>query len=46
MKKTNLNDSVLRAAGKLVKLEAKRVDAGWPPACVGILHQPKRPTKK
>lgn len=46
MKKSSLNTGILKAAGKLVKLETKRVDAGWPPLCVGLLHQPKRPIKK
>ncbi len=46
MKKINFSENAWKAAGKLVKHEAKRADAGWPPACVGILHQPKRPTKK
>ena len=45
MKKTNLNTGILKAAGKLVKFETKRVDAKWP-LCVGLLHQPKRPIKK
>ena len=28
------------------KAEAARAKSGWPPACAGILHQPKRPAKK
>lgn len=37
---------LLNLAGKLAKAEAARAKSGWPPACAGILHQPKRPAKK
>lgn len=37
---------VLNLLGSVLKHEAKKVDMGWPPACMGILYQPKRPVKK
>lgn len=37
---------ILKMAGKLAKAEAKKTNAGWPPPCIGFLHQPKRPVKK
>lgn len=37
---------MLKLAGKVAKLEAAKTNAGWPPACAGILHQPKRPARK
>ncbi len=37
---------ILKVAGKIVRAEAKKVEAGWPPPCIGFLHQPKRPVKK
>ncbi len=47
MKKDNRKESqILKAAGKIVKMEAKRVNSDWPPICAGFLHQPKRPCKK
>lgn len=36
----------LKAVGKLVQNEAKKVQRKWPPDCMGFLHQPKRPAKK
>lgn len=47
MKKENKKNSrILKLAGKVVTMEAKRVNSDWPPICGGFLHQPKRPTKK
>lgn len=47
MKKDNRKEScIIKVAGKLVKMEAKHVDSGWPPICAGFLHQPKRPVKE
>ncbi len=45
MKKKDEN-RILNLAGKLVKAEGARAKSGWPPACAGLLHQPKRPVKK
>lgn len=36
---------VLNLAGKVAKAEAGRAKSGWPPACAGFVHQPKRPEK-
>lgn len=44
--KSKKENRLLNLAGKLAKAEAARAKSGWPPACAGILHQPKRPTKK
>ena len=43
--KSKKENRLLNLAGKLAKAEAARAKSGWPPACAGILHQPKRPTK-
>ena len=44
--KNKKENPVFVLAGKLAKFEAEKVNKGWPPACGGILHQPKRPAKK
>ena len=47
MKKDIRKDSrILRLAGKVVKMETKRVHSDWPPICAGFLHQPKRLIRK
>lgn len=46
MKTKKTGSQVLELAGKLAKREAIRAKSGWPPICAGILHQPKRPSKK
>ena len=46
MKKAKKGNMMLELAGKIAKREAVKTKSGWPPACAGILHQPKRPTKK
>lgn len=38
--------TILNLAGKIARIEAVKTNSGWPPACAGILHQPKRPAKK
>lgn len=37
---------VLRVIEKIAHNEAERARWGWPPICMGISHQPKRPKKK
>ena len=44
--KSKKENRLLNLAGKLAKAEAARAKSGWPPACAGILHQPKHPAKK
>lgn len=44
--KKNMKKRVLKAVGKIVEFEANTMDAGWPPRCAGLIHQPKRPKKK
>lgn len=45
MKVEKTSRPILSLVGKIVKMEAVKVNLGWPPACAGILHQPKRPAK-
>lgn len=46
MKEKKTGRIILNLAGKIAKMEAVKTNSGWPPACAGILHQPKRPAKK
>lgn len=46
MKQTNLKSSMLKVVEKVVQVEVKRIDSKWPPACIGIYHQPKRPVQR
>jgi cyclic lactone autoinducer peptide len=46
MKEKKTGSHILDLAGKIAKREAVKTNSGWPPACAGILHQPKRPVKK
>ncbi len=46
MKREEKGNVVLKAAGKFVQHEAKKVYRGWPPVCGGFIHQPKRPAKR
>ncbi len=46
MKAAKKGSMMLDLAGKIAKKEAVKAKSGWPPACAGILHQPKRPAKK
>lgn len=43
MKANSKKDSVLKLVSYVVKHEANANSKGWPPACTGFLHQPKRP---
>lgn len=42
MKKTK--KIILRTVSKLVERELENNVYSWPPHCMGIFHQPKRPT--
>ena len=46
MKTRKTGSPILNLAGKIAKMEAVKTNSGWPPACAGFLHQPKRPAKK
>ena len=46
MKARKTGSPILNLAGKIAKMEAVKTNSGWPPACAGFLHQPKRPAKK
>lgn len=39
-------DLALKLVKKITRNEAERVKQGWPPICMGIGHQPKRPQKE
>lgn len=34
---------VMKLTGKIVKRDVRVIEQGWPPMCVGFLHQPVRP---
>ena len=36
----------LKVVEKIVRNEAEKVWDGYPPICMGITHQPKRPKRK
>ncbi len=38
-------ERVLKTVVKMAEFEANVSNAKWPPTCVGLLHQPKRPKK-
>lgn len=44
--KKSIKKSVLKAVGKIVEYQANVTNSGWPPTCVGLIHQPKRFRKK
>lgn len=44
--KSQKENRMFDLAGKFVKRETERINAKWPPMCIGFLHQPKRPVKK
>lgn len=43
MDKRRVGNLVLKTLSKVTKHEAKVNLYGWPPRCMGIFHQPKRP---
>lgn len=46
MNKAGLKNNVLKVVEKVSRVEFEKNCFGWPPVCVGIYHQPKRPSKK
>lgn len=41
-----LGDMVLKMVEKITRNGVEKVRRGWPPICMGIGHQPKRPQKE
>lgn len=44
--KKTIAKKVLKAVEKVARHEITRSNSEWPPHCMGIYHQPKRPTKR
>ena len=44
--KSNIENKILKVVQVIVKSEVERNSNKWPPTCMGILHQPKRPGDK
>ncbi len=42
-KKNGLVNGAMKMLAKVTKNEAEKNMRGWPPHCMGIYHQPKRP---
>lgn len=42
-KRAKVGNKVLRAVEKLARNEVEKICYDWPPVCMGIFHQPKRP---
>jgi hypothetical protein len=40
------DNRVLRVVERIARNEVEKVRCGWPPICLGIGHQPKRPKRK
>lgn len=43
MKKSDLKTNVLKALEVVARKQVEKNNSEWPPACMGIFHQPKRP---
>lgn len=43
--KASTKKAVLGMTAKIVEKEVQKLRDQWPPTCMGILHQPKRPKK-
>ena len=43
---SDLKVNVLKTVNKATKKMVERRNATWPPECIAILHQPKRPSVK
>ena len=46
MKKEKIGKQVLKLVEKVARTEVERNIYDWPPICIGIYHQPKRPKNK
>lgn len=44
--KEKLSIKALRVVEKITRNEVEKVRYGWPPLCMGISHQPKRPKRQ
>lgn len=44
--KEKINKKALKVVERITRNEAEKVSCGWPPICLGISHQPKRPKRK
>ena len=44
--KEKISIKALRVVEKITHNEVEKVKRGWPPICIGISHQPKRPKRK
>ena len=40
------SNKVLRVVERIVRNEVEKAKSGYPPICLGIGHQPKRPKQK
>lgn len=45
-RKEKISIKALRVVEKVARNEVEKVRCGWPPICMGIGHQPKRPKRK
>lgn len=45
-KKEKIGKAALKAVERIARNEAEKVKDRYPPICLGITHQPKRPKKK
>lgn len=45
MKKGKNSNLVLKVIEKIARHEVKNIQNIWPPVCMGIYHQPKRPKR-
>lgn len=45
-RKEKISIKALRVVERVARNEVEKVRYGWPPICVGIGHQPKRPKRK
>ncbi len=43
MKTTKMKQTVLKVVERVTREEVERDMYRWPPICIGLYHQPKRP---
>lgn len=41
-----MNKVMLKGIEKVARKEVEKMEKSWPPLCIGLLHQPKRPQKR
>lgn len=44
--KNDIKRMMLKGIEKIVSKEVEKMEKSWPPLCIGLLHQPKRPKKR